>query len=155
MSMSMQEIFTRSVVHLMRQNAKSVMLNSPTPPTFVPFQHPERCAYRGVDGLKCVVGALIPDELYDARMEGQSVSTGGLYDVLARAGVVEVGDAPGKMTMLYDLQRVHDLCAVSNWAERLQHIAKKYNLIMPDIDAIRALETTTTTTTETKELCHE
>lgn len=27
------------------------------------------CVYRGPDGLKCAVGALIPDEAYDPRME--------------------------------------------------------------------------------------
>lgn len=33
-----------------------------------------RCKYRGIDNCKCAVGHLIPDNLYDPSMEGQTVS---------------------------------------------------------------------------------
>ena len=32
-----------------------------------------QCAYRGADGNKCIVGAFIPDELYDESLEGDAL----------------------------------------------------------------------------------
>jgi hypothetical protein len=32
-----------------------------------------RCSYRTTDGAKCAVGCLIPDDLYDPRIEGKSI----------------------------------------------------------------------------------
>lgn len=36
------------------------------------------CRYRGDNGAKCAVGVLIPDERYEPRFEGNTVSTGGV-----------------------------------------------------------------------------
>ena len=48
-----QEVFDVVAKHLLTQNAKS--MDDPWD---------EMCAYRGENGRRCAVGALIPDDLY-------------------------------------------------------------------------------------------
>jgi hypothetical protein len=48
------------------------------------------CAYRGANGSKCFIGALIPDQYYSKALEGFSVRSpyGGVLEVLKSAGYV-------------------------------------------------------------------
>jgi hypothetical protein len=59
--MTRQEMFNKMVAHLREQKAFSVKLN------------PWRCRYRGSNGTKCAIGALIPDDKYDHTFEGYLV----------------------------------------------------------------------------------
>lgn len=65
--MEAQEIFDTVATHLFKQGWRAVR-----------GQAEGVCAYRGVGGLKCAVGVLIPDQLYTEMMEGLTVS--GLLD---------------------------------------------------------------------------
>ena len=58
MSISDQEAFDRVVEHLYTQKKRSLIND-----------HAKDCCYRNPNGLKCAIGALIPDELYNPRMD--------------------------------------------------------------------------------------
>lgn len=65
-----------------------------------------RCLYRSSDGLKCAVGFLVPDELYDPKME--DLALGEIFDEHA-AGEYLKRKYPGlEYEFLFKLQRVHD-----------------------------------------------
>ena len=108
-----QEIFDTVATHLLKQNAKSVS----------PYDN-KRCYYRGKDGLKCAIGCLIPDELYDENLECHTV-----FELLA--------DFPDRFDMwldcsiaslLNDLQRVHDTDGMNDWPDELRLIAHMHDL---------------------------
>ena len=54
--MTGQEIFDSVLAHLRKQGDASLNASG-------------KCAYRGEGGTACAVGCLIPDELYDPRIE--------------------------------------------------------------------------------------
>lgn len=78
------------------------------------------CAYRTKDGLRCFVGALIPDEMYSPELEGQA----------ACSLPLKFADYFGanNMPFLDDLQQVHDQWEPHEWEARLRFIAKDYGL---------------------------
>lgn len=96
-----------------------------------------RCRYRAPNGDKCVVGSLIPDELYDPEMEGVSVFRIGsvddpradiLKECLEKAGVV-LDNAT--LDLLNDCQTLHD--DAKNWGEggflyryQIEELLKEY-----------------------------
>ena len=101
------------------------------------FIKSEGCLYRGPNGTKCAVGALIPDELYKEEIEGWNINRfylgkcpkAGKYSAIVQhfSGITT--------PMLYLLQEVHD--DEDNWdinglngkgVRRLFSIAKGYNL---------------------------
>lgn len=79
------------------------------------------CAYRGDNGLKCAIGCLIPDELYNEKMEGISIH--GLARKFPSLGKI-FRDV--NMDMLLELQGVHDDTPVERWGERLGYVFKRF-----------------------------
>ena len=84
------------------------------------------CAYRGAEGLKCAVGALMTDEEAAACGEGWSVD-GDLpfknadpHLSRARRAFLE---RVGHQAFLAKLQVIHDGCAVSTWDLELKALA--------------------------------
>lgn len=122
MTMSMQEIFDKAATHLLRQNARSLIGG-----------HTSRCAYRGQDGLKCAVGALIPDRFYFPEMEGGGVQSFEVQDTLRYAGVLPLNHFEGQTSidLLVDLQCLHDRTPVVGWKMQLKDIAAEFGLHMP------------------------
>lgn len=117
--MEKQEIFDRAVSHMRRQGRRAKLASG-------------NCAYRGIDGTKCAVGALIPDELYCPDMEGKCamILVDGFPDVRKAIFGSEDFDA-GKTQLLTDLQGVHDSLldtSPSLFAKSLERIAKALNL---------------------------
>lgn len=78
------------------------------------------CAYRGLNGTKCAVGMLIPDEDYTTSMEGT------LYDPLLSEYLTGKGY---NFALLVSLQCVHDAYQPSEWEEAFERVANKYGLI--------------------------
>lgn len=68
------------------------------------------CQYRGANGTKCAVGFLIPDEIYEADLEGHGVSQLPL-EVLMHIGA---GDSETLNTLSH-LQGLHDRSC--HWTE--------------------------------------
>jgi hypothetical protein len=97
--MNAQEIFDTAVKHMAEQGQPGGHLNEYNDFT---------CEYRGNGNSRCAVGIFIPDETYEASMEGND----------ARYLLDTYGDLlPSWMshnyTLLQDLQWAHD--AMSNW----------------------------------------
>lgn len=82
------------------------------------------CQYRSPDGLKCFIGAIIPDELYNPDMEGSNIESVLLYypDFKEFLGVPD-------LTFLIQLQNIHDWSPVEDWIQELKLIANEYHLI--------------------------
>jgi len=109
--MTRQQIFTKVKNHLLSQNAKAMGKYS-------------TCMYRAGGGLKCAVGCLIPDDVYDDRIERRTVEN--LCD-----GAVK------EFTFLKDfdkdflrgLQGIHDNVDVKDWEKELKAFATLENLV--------------------------
>jgi hypothetical protein len=88
--MNNQEIFDTVARHLIKQGrpAKNEL---------------GECAYRTDGGLSCAVGCLIPDALYDPRIEGTDVDA-----VLRHAASMLPGVTRGNISLLRSLQITHD-----------------------------------------------
>jgi hypothetical protein len=90
---SNQEVFDTVIAHLRQQGVRAVGTCNAGP----------TCAYRGQNGTKCAVGVLLPDALYDPRMEGFDIEM--LYEDFPK--VIE-HFSNVNMALLRELQCVHD-----------------------------------------------
>lgn len=138
MSMSKQEIFTRVAVHLLRQGQKSLMDSWPS----------GRCAYRGRNRTRCAVGVLIPDAIYKPAFEGVKVLDSLVAEALVCAGVLPSIGGSEELSLLADLQYIHDVTEVEGWSSKLGHLATIRNLQMPRLDDIDELRWTGPTEVE-------
>lgn len=111
-----QKVFNVVYRHLMKQNKKS--------------GSGIFCRYRTKCGLRCAIGALIPNRLYHKDIEGSPV-----YDLLCINTDIRYhikkrfGDC--NMSLLDGLQKVHDEFEVDEWNEQLKFIAGEYKLTIP------------------------
>jgi len=108
--MTDQETFNKVKEHLLTQNRKSY-------DTYV------GCMYRSADGLKCAIGCLIPDELYEDRFEGL-----GVMELLRKSTNLRALFDGLDVIFLMDLQIVHDTKDPKDWPECLNHLATVYGL---------------------------
>lgn len=121
--MNKQEIFNKVVEHARTQKQKAINKYG-------------SCRYRTEDGLKCFVGALIPDDKYDPVIEGInpfSVESGGneSWEISARkmnSILTEIGYNIEHKELLLKLQSIHDSFDPSKWEDQLKSFANKYNL---------------------------
>ena len=105
--MTNQEAFTTVVLHLRKQGR--------------PAREGFDCLYRAPDGCKCAVGALIPDDQYDPKLEGSHVRA--LVDLPALQDL--------NLDLLHDLQIAHDTVDPENWESQLAFLARAYKLEVP------------------------
>ena len=127
--MTKQEVFDKVATHLLKQGEKAEYSTE--------FGEPI-CAYRTSEGLKCAVGCLIPDDLYEERLENLPAAAfvlprGEHMDRFNDASVaLEVGKKIGltseHMSILGSLQNIHDVYITKNWRTVLQELAENYNL---------------------------
>lgn len=91
-----------------------------------PAIYENRCRYRGPDGTSCAIGALIPDEAYDERMEGGPASA---LNIIKAVPGAEVEDG----NFLQGLQEIHDRSAawedfITSVEEEAATFATRFNL---------------------------
>lgn len=122
--MNKHEIFHAVKAHLLKQNMRS----------FIGCD----CQYRGPDGLKCAVGALIKDEHYDPEFEGSGVLSLAVLTALQKSGVLEpeydirrelswpTPEKDERIALLCDLQDIHDVHEPPRWPGLLEEIANRY-----------------------------
>ena len=103
-----QDIFNTAANGLLKQGKKSMDRSS--------------CMYRGQNGLKCAIGMLMPDNLYDSIMEGQSANESDVMKTLNVPYTAEYAD------FLNHLQGVHDECPPYEWDRELVNFAHHYDL---------------------------
>jgi hypothetical protein len=80
--------------------------------------------YRTPDRLKCPIGALIPDELYNPEYEGIGVEV-----LLRKLGAVDLfGKEIGKGIdeLLVDIQDIHDGVNPERWMEELDCLEERW-----------------------------
>lgn len=129
--MTGQEIFDGVLAHLRKQAKASLNTRG-------------KCAYRGEGGTACAVGCLIPDELYDPRIENWGVGsilnlrtngvgideTEAYREVLSR-----IASHLGRenLALLTVLQFAHDnhlaMTSVLAWEQAMERIAGSHGLV--------------------------
>lgn len=88
------------------------------------------CSYRS-DGLKCVIGHMIPNDVYNCDMEGNDVdrllSDHSLFaDMLAETFQMRCGLYTEQVALLSKLQRIHDDIAIDCWPEAFHDAVADY-----------------------------
>jgi len=129
---TLQEIMDTMTLHMLQQGKKSV--------EYVADIKTPQCKYRTRSGLKCAVGALIPDELYSEKLEGNCSSGPRVTKILLLAGIPEdliIFDT------LENFQKIHDTLEPWQWPmhllnqytsakldapERLYEVLAQYNM---------------------------
>ena len=110
--MTKQEVFNIVVKHLAAQNWEKSLANG-------------LCAYQGVDGKKCAIGALLNDD--DVVHEGDTVFGRWFDPILER---LDLGI--GGMEFLDCLQCSHDLASsADNMQVKLKNVALDFQLEWP------------------------
>ena len=118
---SLQQIFDTVLAHSRKQPFQAVSEGG-------------RCKYRTIiGGFSCFVGCLIPDDVYNAEMEGGSIST------LLReyTGFKELFGPSldyGLKELLLSLQSIHDTTPTESWEDKFHYIAVVYGL---DYEALK------------------
>jgi hypothetical protein len=106
-----QQAFDIAATHLLTQKERCLMAEK------------TRCAYRNGDGLKCAVGALIPDDLYGHYMEGLPVTK-----LITRYSKIHELFQNVDQGLLVALQQCHDNLKPPFWRDQLGSIATEYSL---------------------------
>lgn len=118
-----QAIFTIVATHLLTQAKRSKKSGG------------SMCMYRAPDGCKCAVGVLIDDKHYKERLEGSSLHDLDVRDAVEGSLGIHFDQHPGLFGMLTSMQRIHDGWAPSRWKSELRTLAKKHELLMPEVPA--------------------
>ena len=113
-------IYTIASEHLLKQRARSAVL--------VRDRSTEDCLYRGDEGLKCAVGALIKDEFYEDIFEGKAADDPYVIDAVEKSLGIEIDIQD--IGFMLDLQTIHDGCPVSRWEEDLQRVARAHRIVL-------------------------
>ena len=134
--MELQEIFNKAHKHF-------ADMGEPSMASIDEVEDNVQCAYRGANGNKCIVGAFIPDELYKANLEGDSLSLNPehinplpkfhntrITEVLAVAFRQKVL-TDDQYILLAKLQKAHDTNA-EDWREERDSMSW-YEYIKPEI----------------------
>lgn len=110
-----QQLFDTVVNHLRQQNSRST-------------NGDDACLYRDLQGRKCALGCLIPDENYLPDMESKTLSG------LLRGDLLPISlrdELTTHLRLLSELQNTHDYVDVQFWEERFQNVAKDFGLEYP------------------------
>lgn len=102
-----QETFDRVLDHLRKQGEPAV-------------NNMGFCRYRTEDGRKCAIGALIPDELYQAGIENHTAEAPIVIDKIPGAAVWEDG------AYLKALQKIHDEAERDGGSEEFLSFVEEY-----------------------------
>lgn len=110
--MNTQGLFDKVVEHLLTQNKRAAASN-------------RECRYR-VRHLRCAVGCLISDIEYNPNMEGHNVAglITGKYILPKTQTLFE-----DNLSLLTNLQDIHDLSPVETWKEVLKNLADTHELV--------------------------
>ena len=107
-----QEMFNFAVGKILKQGCKSLNKNG-------------ECSYRGDNDTKCIAGFLIADEHYVASIETHGVKGEIVCDVVSKSLPNMDLDAKN-MTILRDMQNVHDRFNIEDWEKNFKSVAKMH-----------------------------
>jgi hypothetical protein len=83
----------------------------------------KRCLYRGQNGLKCFVGELIPDEVYNPGFESDSICM--LWFKYEHN--LNTLFTTQQIDLLEELQRIHDREDPTSWGKEIKKVEKVYS----------------------------
>jgi len=112
--MNNQQAFNKIVRHLRKQNKHSA------------DERTGVCKWRTHDGLKCAIGALIPNRLYDSHIERQTIE----YAMKTHPPLGEYL-AGVSLDLMKHMEAIHDNEPVRKWEQCFEEAAKKFNLTLP------------------------
>lgn len=119
-----QKLFDKAVIHLLTQMEQSIAGDG-------------SCLYRGPNGLKCAIGALIDDARYDAeRLEDLSIRSQYVQVAVAKSQGFNLVDCDWDWEgwkILRAVQNIHDTHLPDEWKDKLTALAEQYNLTMPQV----------------------
>lgn len=123
--LSKQEIFDLVCEHLAQQKMRCV-------------SNAGCCVYRGPNGLKCAIGALIPDDLFTPEMEYETISNLLLHDDATSKRLCNLFGGTSNLEFLSSLQEAHDAPAFSaqELRGRLLNIASTEDLDNAKVELI-------------------
>ena len=105
---SEQEVFDQVAEHLIKQGKASRRM-----------EHGSNvCLYHNEEGLKCAAGCLIGKDEYNPKFEGQAWT----------ALVMDLAVPRDHVTLIRDLQEVHDSLTPDYWKEKLEDVSEKHGL---------------------------
>jgi hypothetical protein len=116
MSQNRQEVFDKVARHLLTQKERATIYD--------PAQGMDVCRYRADNGMRCAIGCLIPDDYYQIRMEGMTVSS--LFTEFPQ--LLALFDYTVEPSFLQALQNVHDNNSPNLWKQALTDFATIYKL---------------------------
>lgn len=120
--MDPQKIFDTVVQHLAKQGKRSYNDNI------------IGCAYRAPGGLSCAVGCLIPDDLYDPKMDREATDYGSLIESFPE---IEEYFGTDNNQLLIDLQGIHDVSqARDSLITEISLVAKEHGLNRAVVDTV-------------------
>jgi len=121
--MAKQRMFNKVAKHLLTQKKKSRTRKANT----WDDRMSTLCLYRGKDGLKCAIGCLIPNKLYDKGMEDNSVD-----ELLTKwpklNKLFEINSKRWVLDFLEELQLIHDQSHPNSWRNKLAELAEQHEL---------------------------
>lgn len=121
--MTKNEIFNKVATHLLKQNKRSE--NEVGGST---------CLYRGPYGLKCAAGVLIPDDVYEPRMENTLIMDLCMQYVSLR-NLIGAENIP----MVQALQHVHDCVPPSHWRGALVGVGLSFDVSVSQVEGLQFL----------------
>jgi hypothetical protein len=86
------------------------------------------CAYRGENGLKCAVGALINDEHYDKSFDTNSVPVWDASILNAIEASLDEKLNESNVDLLNELQSIHDTCEPHEWVTELDAAKEEFGI---------------------------
>jgi len=125
--MNRQEVFNKVWEHAHTQKEKSLAKKGDPDENL--------CRYRGDNGTKCFIGALIPNEVYEEDMEGMNVANlVERFSIVGRTlGLAEnVTRDSSDMRFLARLQYIHDSYPPSEWDDELRYFADTRDVRVPE-----------------------
>jgi hypothetical protein len=127
-----QDLFDCAVEHLARQKKQAAVWDDRFKDSKV-----IACRYRTEDGCACVVGHVLPDDVYDPAMEGQIV-----YRIVEDyPGLPEWFREKNLLGFLDQLQDLHDTAkSMTDLKDGLENIAADYRLDRGAIDGIKKFD---------------
>lgn len=103
-----EQLFDYIADHLLAQRKRSINIEKHD--TF----SNEFCAYRGNDGLSCAAGCLIPDDLYEEKMEHQNWD-----DITCDFPLLQPKNKKLDI-IIKNMQHLHDTMPVEKWEEKIK-----------------------------------
>lgn len=117
--MNTQEMFDTIVTHA-RTQGKKAEVKDPSSSTGY------SCVYRGDNGEKCFVGALITEEFYTTEIEERAVTSCLVEQAVEKSIGRELTGT--EIELLVDMQVIHDTHPITEWENDFQYYAGKFNL---------------------------